>query len=416
MKVLLIDVNCKYSSTGRIVYNLCQFLNANGHEAAVAYGRGEAIDEPGIFKFGIDSETRLHALLARITGYNGRFSPRSTARLLDFIEEFKPDVIHIHELHAYFVNHRELLTYIKSKHIPVVWTFHCEYMYTGKCGHAHECTRFMDSCGSCPYVHDYPKSLFFDKTAEMLAEKKQLLRDMDFSIVTPSQWLKNRALMSFLKDKPISVIHNGIDTGVFSPVTEGPAMENLKASHSLSNKRIILSVAPLITTDKNKGIDTIRSVAAKALEAHPDWHFVLVGAERTENLTENVTAIEATKNASELALWYSLADVFFIASLRENFPTTCVEALCCGTPVAGVADSGGTAETAPAPYGIFTERTPEALMSALDDTLTSAPDSATVSAWARNTYSVTAMCQAYLTLYTQAGPTQTFAAGVQNLK
>ncbi|MCF0127039.1 MAG: glycosyltransferase, partial [Pseudobutyrivibrio sp.] len=132
MRVLLIDVNCKYSSTGKIVYNLCQFLNAHGHEAAVAYGRGEEIDEPGIFKFGIDNETRMHALLARITGYNGRFSPKSTARLLDFIEEFNPDVIHIHELHAYFVNHRELLEYIKSKHIPVVWTFHCEYMYTGK--------------------------------------------------------------------------------------------------------------------------------------------------------------------------------------------------------------------------------------------------------------------------------------------
>ena len=187
MKVLLIDVNCKYSSTGKIVYDLFRKLKVEGHEAAVCYGRGEVIREEGIYKFGLDWETRIHAGLARITGLNGYFSPISTKRLIRFIEKFQPDVIHIHELHAYFVNLKPLINYIKLKKIKVVWTFHCEYMYTGKCGHAYECLNFQKGCGDCPAVKDYPKSLFFDKTRKMLKDKKELLGDLDFTIVTPSQ-------------------------------------------------------------------------------------------------------------------------------------------------------------------------------------------------------------------------------------
>ena len=99
MRVLLIDVNCKYSSTGKIVYDLFQYINATDDEAAVCYGRGEVINEPGIYKFGLDLETKLHAFLTRITGLTGCFSFFSTKRLIDYIEKFKPDVVHIHELH-----------------------------------------------------------------------------------------------------------------------------------------------------------------------------------------------------------------------------------------------------------------------------------------------------------------------------
>ena len=149
-RILLIDVNCKQSSTGKIVYDLYQNIRANGRKAAICYGRGPIIDGDNIFKFGIDFETKIHAGLARITGYNGYFSPLSTRRRIDFIEDYKPDLIHIHELHAYFVNIRPLLTYIKSKAIPVVWTFHCEYEYTAKCGYACESHTFQNAGGNFP--------------------------------------------------------------------------------------------------------------------------------------------------------------------------------------------------------------------------------------------------------------------------
>lgn len=249
-RILLIDVNCKQSSTGKIVYDLYQNIRTDGRKAAICYGRGPLVEGDNIFKFGIDLETKIHAGLARITGYNGYFSPLSTKRLIDFIENYKPDLIHIHELHAYFVNIRPLLTYIKSKGIPVVWTFHCEYMYTGKCGHAYECNNFQYACGNCPAVKEYPKSLLLDKTKQMLAMKKELLQDWDFTIVTPSAWLADRVRMSFLKDKRIRVIHNGIDTDVFKPVNASELRKQLKIP---ANHKIVLAVAPTIMSAQKGG-------------------------------------------------------------------------------------------------------------------------------------------------------------------
>lgn len=344
MKVLLIDVNCKYSSTGKIVYDLFRKLKEDNHEAAICYGRGELINEEGIYKFGLDWETRIHAGLARITGLNGYFSPVSTRRLIKFIEKFQPDVIHLHELHAYFVNIKPLINYIKSKKIKVVWTFHCEYMYTGKCGYAYDCLNFQNGCGNCPAVRNYPKSLFFDRTRKMLKNKKNLLSDMDFTIVTPSQWLADRVRLSFLKDREIRVIHNGIDTeNVFYPRD----VQDLRKKLGLHDKKVVLSVAPNIM-DERKGGDIILKLSEKLKELQ----FVLVGSDETKRYNENVLMIKRTKDQDELAKWYSLADLFLICSKRENFPTTCLEALACGAPIVGI-DEGGTKETASEPYGLF---------------------------------------------------------------
>lgn len=349
MRVLLIDVTCKKGSTGKIVYDLYQQLKADGHEAAICYGRGEFVAGDNIFKFGLDWETNIHAGLARLTGLNGYFSPLSTKRLLRFIENFKPDVVHIHELHAYFVNHKPLLTYLKKKRIKVVWTFHCEYMYTGKCGHAYECENWKSECGNCPAIRDYPKSFALDYTRKMFRDKKTLLEDMDFTIVTPSQWLADRVKMSFLKDKDVVVIHNGIDAErIFYPRSQIDITQ-LKEKYGISGKKIVLSVAPDIMSE-SKGGKTVLEISKQF--TGESIHFVLVGADTNETIGDNVTLIRRTANQDELALWYSAADVFLICSKRENFPTTCLEALCCGTPIVGI-DEGGTKETAPSPFGTF---------------------------------------------------------------
>ncbi len=269
-RVLLIDVNCKNSSTGKIVYDLYKGVRDDGREAAVCYGRGPRIIEKNIYKFGIDMETYLHAGLSRITGYNGRFSYLSTLRLMKFIDDYNPDIIHIHELHAYFVNIKMLINYIKQKAIPVIWTFHCEYMYTGKCGHAYECNGFRDKCGNCPAITEYPKSLFLDKTSQMLKEKKDTLKNLDFSIVTPSRWLNNRVKLSFLKEVDNCVIHNGINTKIFHEVDTSL----LKQELGISDKKIILALAPDIMSD-NKGGEWIRRLASTMTDGN--YLFLLVG-------------------------------------------------------------------------------------------------------------------------------------------
>lgn len=330
MKVLLIDVNCKYSSTGKIVYDLFRKLKAEGHEAAVCYGRGEVIREEGIYKFGLDWETRIHAGLARITGLNGYFSPISTKRLIRFIEKFQPDVIHIHELHAYFVNLKPLINYIKLKKIKVVWTFHCEYMYTGKCGHAYECLNFQKECGDCPAVKDYPKSLFFDKTRKMLKDKKELLGDLDFTIVTPSQWLADRVKMSFLRDKKINVIHNGIDTSIFHPVDTTELRSRWKID---KNKKIVLFIAPEVM-DKRKGGQWVLEIA-KMMEKEDIVFLMVGGGIQPQKYNGNIIFVGAINNPNVLAQYYSMADIFLLCSERETYSMTCAEALSCGTPVVG---------------------------------------------------------------------------------
>lgn len=349
MRILYIDVNCKGSSTGKIVYDLFQETQKKGHDSTICYGRGRKVDEPEIYKFGIDFETGLHAVLARITGYNGYYSPISTNRLIKYIDNYKPDVIHIHELHAYFVNIVPLLRYIKKKRIPLVWTFHCEYMYTGKCGYAYDCLKFKEECGECPLLKEYPKSFWLDKTKQMLKMKKELLQDLDFTVVTPSEWLANRVRMSFLRNKTIRVVHNGVDTSIFYPRD----VEETRRKYGVVGKnKVVLFVTPDINNDR-KGGKWVLQLAEEM--KNENYTFVLVGkGGEKKNNKKNIIYTGGIYDEVELAYLYSAADVLLLCSEKETYSMTCAEAISCGTPVVGF--KCGAPETVfSKPYAIFVE-------------------------------------------------------------
>lgn len=338
MKLLLIDVNCKNNSTGKIVYDLFKEANANGNEAAICYGRGAVIAEKRIFKFGIDLETYFHAFMTRITGFTGCYSYFSTKRLIKFIKKFHPDVVHIHELHAYFVNIQPLLVYLKKNKIKTIWTFHCEFMYTGKCGHAFECEQWKSECNHCPKLREYPKSWFFDFTNKMFCDKKRCFSNYEkLTIVTPSNWLANRVKYSFLKEKKITVIHNGIDTSIFYPKDASELKTSLNIK---SNTKVLLGLAPDLMSEI-KGGQYILQLAEHM--QHEDVRFILIGCDKKKSY-ENIQMLMKISDQHLLAEYYSMADVFVICSKKENFPTTCLEAQCCGTPIAGF-NTGGTEET-----------------------------------------------------------------------
>jgi len=256
-------------------------------------------------------------------------------------------VVHLHEPHAYFVNLKPLYDYFVRNNISLVYTFHCEFAYTGKCGCAYECEQWKEKCGNCPHLREYPKSLLFDFTAHMYRKKKVWLLNINkLRIVTPSKWLADRARQSFLCGNVINVIHNGINTEVFCP----REYQHLKNKHSITDEKIVLAVAPDIMSER-KGGRFILELADKL--KYERIRFVLIGVENlNEQFPSNVIALGRTENQQELAEYYSMADCFVICSKRENFPTTCIEAFCCGTPVVGF-DTGGTAETVPHPYGSF---------------------------------------------------------------
>lgn len=340
MKVLLIDVNCKNSSTGNIVYNLYRYVNSSEHEAAVCYGRGKKINEKNIFKFGIDAETYLHALLTRITGFTGCFSFFSTRRLINFIKKFQPDVVHIHELHAYFVNIKPLIIFLKKNQIKTVMTLHCEFAYTGKCGHAVECEQWKTECKKCPHLKEYVSTMWFDHTKYMFKQKKEIFSDFEnLSLITPSNWLAERVKESFLKDFPLNIVHNGINTTVFYPKNTEILRKELKID---DEEKIVLALAPHLMT-KEKGGIFVKEIASKLEDEK--IRFIMIGIDGLERVYEkNMIMSGPIYDKNLLADYYSLADLFLICSERENFPTTCIEAQCCGTPVYGF-DTGGTMET-----------------------------------------------------------------------
>lgn len=396
MKVLLIDVNCKNSSTGKIVYDIYTAVNEKGDEAAACYGRGEKIHEKNIFKFGMDIETYVHALLTRITGFTGCFSPFSTFRLIRFIKKFKPDVVHIHELHAYFVNIKPLINYLKKNKIKTVMTLHCEFAYTGKCGHSVECEKWQTECGDCPHLKDYPSTLFFDHTKFMFNEKKKLFEDFDnLTIVTPSKWLADRAQKSLLGNKTIRVIHNGIDTDVFSPKdTSG-----LRKKHNISDdEKVILAVAPNLMSDIKGGKHVL---ALADIMKEPNVRFILIGVdEEVKSPNDRVIILPRIYDKDLLAQYYSLSDVFVICSKRENFPTTCIEAQCCGATVCGF-DTGGTRETilfetehSCVQYGDI-----EGLVNVIQNRLSNLPKKSTIEGIAIAEYRVEHMFNEYSKLY-----------------
>lgn len=400
MKVLLIDVNCGESSTGKIVYDLYSYLNKNGDEATICFGRGKKKNEKRIYKFGIDLETYFHAFLTRVTGYTGCFSFFSTRRLIRYIDEYKPDIVHIHEMHAYFVNVKMLLSYLKKNHIPTITTLHCEFNYTGKCGHSVECDKWKTMCQKCPRLHEYVSTVWFDHTRHMFLEKKRLQQDFkELTIVTPSSWLNDRAKMSFLKKHDFFIIHNGIDTQIFKPENSSELRNSLGLN---DEEKVVLSVAPNIMS-KEKGGKYVLELAKKM--KNENIRFVLVGSDNGAKTYDNVIILSRIYDKKTLAQFYSMADVFVICSERENFPTTCIEAQCCGTPVVGF-DTGGCKETDVTCTGKFVEYgNIDALKDSIMDVLVRSAhiNRTEIQKIANKHFSVETMCEKYYELYKMKG-------------
>ena len=390
MRVLLIDVTCKVGSTGKIVYDLYTELNNQGHVAGIAYGRGPIVNETNIYKFGLDLETYFHGAMNRLTGIHGSFSLISTQRLIKFIENFKPDIIHIHELHGYFVNIVSVLKYLKKTKTKTVWTFHCEYMYEAK-GYVYS----KEENPNWVRKNEYPSSLFFDLSKWSVKRYKKIFDDIsNLIIVSPSEWLAQRTRNTYLAKYEIKVINNGINHEVFKIKN----FEYLKSQYSFGDKKIILSVAPNIMEERKGGKNILE--LSKKLPTNK-FQFILIGAENPGLKTpENMLLIPKTQNQDMLADYYSYADYFVIPSSRENFPTTCVESLSCGTPVLGF-NRGGTSETAPYPYGKFFEygdidSISDYLLNADQNVLASPTDCEN---YAKQRYSKKTMTSKYIDLY-----------------
>ena len=330
MKVLLINAVCGTGSTGRIVADIWNALKDQGHEAKVAYGVGQGrivpIEDQICFNDKVGYYT--HNLFAKITDKTGMYSKYQTKALLKKIDEFQPDIIHLHNLHGYYINYPILFEYLAKKDIPVVWTLHDCWAFTGHCAHFSyiQCSKWMDMCSNCPQKNMYPKSFLVDRSTKNYKAKKMFFCAVsNMTIVTPSDWLASMVRLSFLKQFEVKVIPNGLDTSQFKV-----RASSFKAKHQIESKEMVLAVANV--WDKKKGLDDVIKISEKLNPTNYQVVMVGVTREQIHTLPKTVLPIMRTTSIDELIEIYSAADVFINPSYEETMGMVTVEALACGVP------------------------------------------------------------------------------------
>ncbi len=331
MKILMINSFCGLGSTGRICTDLADTLSEQGHKVKIAYGRDYVPEKYQKYavRIGTDLDVRLHGVQTRIFDNQGFCSKKATEKFLEWADNYNPDIVHLHNIHGYYINIEMLFAWIKKRpDVKVIWTLHDCWTFTGHCTHFTmiKCDRWKTGCRNCPQKREYPKSLLLDNSKNNWFRKKSLFTGVKhMTIVTPSHWLAGLVKQSFLKEYPVKVINNGIDTDVFKPTPS-----DFRQRYHLENKKIILGVAS--TWDKRKGLDDFIKLSGILDE---NYKIVLVGLseKQLKMIPDKILGITRTNSTKELAEIYTAADVFLNPSYEETMGLVTIEAIACGTPV-----------------------------------------------------------------------------------
>jgi len=326
-KILHINTSLNCNSTGKIVEQIGLLAMSEGWDCYIAHGPRYKI--PSALKtYEISSAIgeKWHFINSLLFDAHGLSSKRGTIRLVEWIKEIKPDIIHLHNIHGYYINYPILFDYLSKAEKPIVWTLHDCWSITGHCTFFEGvgCERWKTGCGHCIYMNDYPKTLFIDRSARNYRLKKTAFTSPNnLTIVSVSDWLGHIVKESYLGIYPVHVIHNGTDLNIFKPQES-----DIRARFNFKNETIVLGIASV--WHERKGLsDFIKLAEDKKNKV------ILVGVTEKiqKKLPSSIISIRRTNNQQELAKLYSGADIFVNPTYDDNFPTTNIEALACGTPV-----------------------------------------------------------------------------------
>lgn len=353
-KVVQINVTSNWGSTGRICEGIGSLAMSMGWEAYVAYGRDVVQGAVPAIKVGNKVDTYLHLFGARIFDRQGLYSKSATKKLIKQLEEIKPDVIHLHNIHGYFLNYKLLFDYIRTNNIPVVWTLHDCWPFTGHCVYFDnvDCERWKQGCGSCPQINSYPTSICLDRSKANWQEKFQAFANQNITFVPVSSWIGGFLKHSFLKSHPSHVIHNGIDLNAFHPIADAKVTVESRYNFP-SRRRIVLGVAS--RWDGRKGFDDFTKLAETLDQGKFQLVIVGVNDKQLKELPASVVGIKRTDSVNELAKLYSAADVYINPTYSDTYPTTNLEAIACGTPVITYR-TGGSPESVTEDTGMVVPR------------------------------------------------------------
>lgn len=329
-------------STGGIMMGQHKALLAKGEDSYAFWGRGRAAEGEHEMRFATDFEVRIDALMTRLDDRAGFHSKAATLRLLCRLDEIKPDVIHLHNLHGYYLNVEMLFAWLVEHNCRVEWTLHDCWAFTGHCAYFTyaKCDGWKTGCGDCPQRRSYPASILVDNSAKNFEDKRRVFTSISLdrmTLVSPSQWLKGLVEKSFLRDYSVQVRRNDIDRAVFKPTPS-----DFRERCGVGDRFMILGVASPWT--ERKGLSDFVQLS---IELNPEkYAVVLIGlsAKQIKEIPSSIIGLERTESKHELAEIYSAADLLFNPTLEDNYPTVNLEAEACGTPVVTY-DTGGCPET-----------------------------------------------------------------------
>ncbi len=352
MRILQINSVVNYGSTGKIVQQISSAIEEQNWDSYIAFGRHLESATSREYKIGSNLEILTNVLGSRIFDNHALGVKRGTKNLIKYIRKISPDIIHIHNLHGYYINIAQLMPFLASLEIPIVMTLHDCWSFTGHCAHFDflGCNKWKTHCGNCPQERSYPSSLLFDRSEKNYNVKKRLFNSIkNLTLVPVSEWLDSLLEDSFLSEKKHMVIKNGIDTDTFVPSND---KERVMRQYNISGKYIILGVASKWT--QRKGLNDILQIADYV---DKEVSVVLVG-DGIKNKRfghNNVIVINRTDSAKELAAIYSAADLYINPTYEDTLPTTNIEAIACGTPVLTY-NTGGCSEIINDSTGFLVEK------------------------------------------------------------
>lgn len=338
MKILIVNVCAQYGSTGRIVSILKQGYEERGHRVIICYGsRKEFIDDSNYYKLTKKAESFLSALFYRLFGYQGIFLNRSTNQLLSIINNEKPDIVQLLNIHGYYIDEFKFLSFLAASGIPTVYSMMDEYAYMGKCVFSYDCNKFKEGCRDCKLKKEYPTSLFFDRSSYYYEKKNQVYNNFKSIVFTGVPWVVSRAKESkLLRNKDIRIVNEPIDLDKYFYPRD---TAGLRAELSIPKGNIVVLTVAVLSSPRKGGkyfLELCRKMGKK-----PGYSFIYVGYDTDEYDTpENIIKVPYVSSMNRLAELFSMADVFVSTTLSDTIPNACINALGCGTPICGFDLSG----------------------------------------------------------------------------
>ena len=345
MRILELNTFAGSGSTGRIALEIAQFAATQGAETIIGFGAGDVPPDAELFalRMGGKLSRKWHGLFRKLLDAEGYGSVAATRKLICFLAEWQPDIVHLHNIHGCYVNHALLFGYLKAHSIPVVWTLHDCWPFTGHCAYFDyaACNLWQTECHRCPQQRSYPVCIGLDGSQRNHRRRKQLFTSLpNLTLVTPCHWLQGLVANSFLGNVPSRVIYNGVDRGMFFP-----RESDIRTRHNLEERFVALAVAS--EWEPRKGYALLTELAAKLGK---EVKLVVIGLtqDQIDALPKSILGLPKTASARELAKWYSTADCFVNPTLEDNMPLVNLEALACGTPIATFATGGCPESVTPA--------------------------------------------------------------------